>query len=265
MPYASVNGQNLYFEDSGGDKPVIVFSHGLLMDHEMFVPQVAALSDRYRCIVWDERAHGHTATDEAPAPFDYYDSADDLAALLDYLAIDRAILAGMSQGGFLSLRFALRYPERVRALILLDTQAGKEDPDHVPGYQQMVDIWASQGLPDEIADTIAGIILGDGWSGIATWQAKWREWQAHNLRAAFDTLISRDDITEHVSAIDCPALVVHGDADRAIPMDRAEQLNERLPGAQKVAVIPSGGHAANLTHPEPVNAAIERFLGRLEA
>lgn len=262
MPYAPVNGLNLYYEDSGGDKPVLVFSHGLLMDHEMFAPQVEALSDRYRCIVWDERAHGRTATDQAPAPFDYYDSAKDLVGLLDHLGIERAVLAGMSQGGFLSLRCALTHPERVRALILLDTQAGQENPDNVAGYRQMVEIWASQGLPDEIADTTAGIILGDGWSGTATWQAKWRGWQAHNLVAAFETLTSRDDVTDRLRTIDCPALVVHGDADMAIPMERADQLTSGLPHAEQV-VIPGGGHAANLTHPEPVNAAIERFLARL--
>ena len=262
MPVASVNGRNLYYEDSSGHGPAIVFSHGLLMDHEMFAPQVAALRDRYRCIVWDERAHGQTAGNEPPAPFSYYDSANDLAALLDHLGIETAILAGMSQGGFLSLRCALTHPQRVRALILLDTQAGLENPDHMPSYEQMIETWATQGLPDEIANTIACIILGDGWSDAAEWQDKWRGWQAHNLIAAFQTLASRDDITDQLSRIYQPSLVVHGDADMAIPMERAEQLADNLPNSELV-VVPGGGHAANLTHPEPVNAAIESFLERL--
>lgn len=259
MPFVSVNAQALYYEDTGGNKPVIVFSHGLLMDHEMFVPQIEAFSRHYRCIVWDERAHGRTATHEAPTPFSYYDSAADLVGLLDHLDIDRAILAGVSQGGFLSLRCALTRPERVRALILLDTQAGLENPDKMPGYRQMFEIWVSQGLPD----TIAGIILGDGCADTARWQTKWRDWQSHNLEAAFETLTTRDDITDRLAAIDCPALVVHGDMDRAIPMVRAEQLDARLPGADAVVVIAGGGHASNLTHPEPVNAAIKPFLTRL--
>ena len=85
MPFAPVNGQNLYYEDTGGTGPAIIFSHGLMMDHEMFAPQVEALSGQYRCITWDERGHGQTAG-ETLAPFSYYDSADDLVALLDYLA-----------------------------------------------------------------------------------------------------------------------------------------------------------------------------------
>jgi pimeloyl-ACP methyl ester carboxylesterase len=74
MPIASVNGQNLYYEDTGGRGPVLVFSHGLLMDHTMFAPQVQALQGRFRCISWDERGHGQTADPLHCAPFDYYDS-----------------------------------------------------------------------------------------------------------------------------------------------------------------------------------------------
>ena len=89
MPIASVNGQNLYYEDTGGRGPALVFSHGLLMDHTMFAPQVQALQGRFRCISWDERGHGQTADPEQCAPFDYYDSADDLAALLEHLGVER--------------------------------------------------------------------------------------------------------------------------------------------------------------------------------
>ncbi|MES1950199.1 alpha/beta fold family hydrolase [Salinisphaera sp. S4-8] len=263
MPFASINGQQIFYQDSGADAPAIVFSHGLLMDHEMFAHQVAAFQDRYRCIVWDERAHGQTASGQTPAPFSYYDSADDLIGLLDHLGIEQAILAGMSQGGFLSLRCALTHPSRVRALILLDTQAGQENPDHLPGYKQMIDTWATHGLPEEIADTIAGIILGADAKQTAHWQHKWRAWQSHNLLAAFHTLTSRDDITAKLGQIAQPALVVHGDADMAIPMERAQQLADNLADAELV-VVPGGGHAANLTHPQPVNAAIEAFLQRID-
>ena len=260
MPYAQVNGQNLYYEDSGGDGPAIVFSHGLLMDNEMFAPQVDALRDRWRCIRWDERAHGRSAGDTL-APFSYYDSADDLAALLRSLGIERAVLAGMSQGGYLSLRCALRHPALVRALILIDTQAQTEDPAKTPAYRQMLEAWAAHGLADPIADTIAQIILGAGWPGSEAWKAKWRTWQPHNLLGAFQTLVSRDDISTAIAAIQVPALVIHGEADMAIDLARARDMAARL--SAEVVTVPGAGHAANLTHPAPVNAAIERFLATL--
>ena len=125
MPFAEVNGQHIFFEDSGGNGAPVIFSHGFLMDHEMFAPQVEALADDFRCITWDERGFGQTP---ASGPFTYYDSASDCLALLGHLGIDQAVLAGMSQGGFLSLRAALTAPDRVKALVLIDTQSGTEDP-----------------------------------------------------------------------------------------------------------------------------------------
>ncbi|MDR3418538.1 MAG: alpha/beta hydrolase [Nevskia sp.] len=262
MPYAEVNGQRLYYEDSGGSGPALVFSHGLLMDHAMFAPQVARLRDRYRCIAWDERGHGRTAGDTL-APFTYYDSADDLAALLGHLGIGRAVLAGMSQGGYLSLRCTLTHPELVRALILIDTQALPEDPSKMPGYRQMIDVWASQGLPDSIAGVIEGIILGQDWPGAAEWRDKWRGWKPANLLQCFHTLAGRDDISARLHEIKVPALVIHGDRDAAITLDRGQALAQGITGAELVVVVQGGGHAANLTHPDQVNPAIEKFLAQL--
>src|SRR5690349_485309 len=135
MPYADVNGQRLHYQDSGGTGLPVVLAHGLLMDHEMFAPQVAALRDRYRVVTWDERGHGLTET--TPDDFSYWDSADDLRGLLDALGIERAVVGGMSQGGFLSLRFALDHPERTIGLVLIDTQAGLEDEEKLPQYEMM--------------------------------------------------------------------------------------------------------------------------------
>lgn len=261
MSQAQINGQNLYYRDSGGDGPVIVFSHGLLMDHEMFGPQLHVFRHGYRCITWDERGHGHTAGDRIE-PFSYYDSADDLAALLTHLGIKQAVLAGMSQGGYLSLRCALTHPDIVRALILIDTQAQTEDPAKTGGYQQMLDAWAQQGLSDQIADTIEQIILGNNWPGADHWKQKWRQWKPHNLLACFQTLVGRDDLSDRLGQIKVPALAIHGEADLAITLDRAQDMVQRLPNAQLVTVS-AAGHAANLTHPEPVNAAIESFLSSL--
>ena len=167
MPFADVNGQHLYFEDSGGDGAAVIFSHGFLMDHEMFEPQVAALAPEFRCITWDERGFGQT---EATAPFTYWDSAADCLALLDHLGISTAVLAGMSQGGFFTLRAALTAPERVRGLVLIDTQAGVEDPEALPLYQGMNDEWVTNG-PGNVQDGIAALILGS--ADHAPWFAKW--------------------------------------------------------------------------------------------
>src|SRR5580692_8272444 len=155
MATASVNGITLSYTDTGGDGPVVVLSHGYLMDSSMFGPQVTALAPAYRVITWDERGFGGT---RATGPFTYWDSASDVLALLDHLGIERAVLGGMSQGGFLSLRAALTAPDRVRALILIDSQAGLEDPAAAPAYEEMEQIWLAQG-PGPVQEVVASIIL----------------------------------------------------------------------------------------------------------
>lgn len=262
MPFADVNGQHLYYEDTGGTGPAIVFSHGLMMDHEMFAPQVAAFREHYRCITWDERGHGLTASDELP-PFSYYDSAEDLVSLLDYLGIQDAILAGMSQGGFLSLRCALTHPERVKALVMIDSQAGTELQEKMPVYQQMIETFVKQGLTPELGGAIAYIILGKNVEQAGVWQEKWRGFTPVNILGTFQALTSRDDITERLPEIDKPTLIIHGDADVAIPLERAKVMAEKLPNAQ-LAVIEGAGHAANLSHPGSVNEVLGIFLASLQ-
>ncbi len=260
MPHADVNGQRLFYEDTGGDEDVIVFSHGLFMDHTMFDPQVRAFEGRRRCIRWDERGHGQTeSTDDA---FTYWDSANDLLGLLDHLGVERAVLAGMSQGGYLSLRAALAAPDRVSALVLLDTQPGVEDPEKRAGYDQLLEAWtAPGGPPQEVLDTVAAIILGPGYEGAAHWQERWRSMPEDRVRQVYATLVGREDLSPRVSELTMPALVVHGDQDLAIDVATAREFAEALPAGEFVA-IEGAGHAANLTDPEPVNAAIESFLAR---
>src|SRR5438552_1493222 len=141
------------------------------MDRTMFAPQVSALSGEFRVITWDERGFGET--EFGGKPFTYWDSAADCLALLDHLGIERAVVGGMSQGGFLSLRAALLAPERVRALVLIDTQAGSEDPERLPAYREMQQTWLKVGPVDELAQAIADLIIGDPVRN-ATWIAKWR-------------------------------------------------------------------------------------------
>lgn len=259
MPHADLNGQRIHFEDTGGDGPPVILSHGFLMDSEMFVHQVAALRDAHRVITWDERGFGRTEYDGEP--FTYWDSANDCLALLDHLDIDRAVVGGMSQGGYLSLRVALTAPERVRALILLDTQAATEDPALAPGYEAMRDTWLAAGPVDELVETIAGIIISDP-DESPKWIAKWKQQPNEYIQQPFATLMTRDDISDRLGEITCPALVVHGTEDISISMDRAEAMAAALVGAGDVVKV-SGAHAANLTNPGPVNDAIVAFLAGL--
>src|SRR5437660_8136631 len=120
MWFRSSEGRELFYEMSG-QGPAVIFSHGFLMDHTMFDPQVEALEGEFRCIRWDQRGFG--ASCASPGPYTMWDSAEDCIALMDHLEVDAATLVGMSQGGYVTLRAALRYPQRVKALVLIDSRA----------------------------------------------------------------------------------------------------------------------------------------------
>lgn len=257
MQTAELNGTTIAYADTGGKGPVVILSHGFLMDHSMFDAQVDALRATCRVITWDERGFGGT---RATGDFTYWDSARDVLALMDHLGIESAVVGGMSQGGFLSLRVALTAPERVRALILIDTQAGTEDPATVEPYNQLHAAWVEHGSA-AVQDVIASIILGPGEWG--EWFEKWARLEPDQFTAAFGCLMHRDDITERLGEINCPALIVHGTADVAIPMEKAEILRDRISGPTVLVPIEGGPHAANMTHPDQVNSAILRFLSEL--
>lgn len=257
MEFASVDGTKIAYDDTGGDGPVVLLAHGLLMDRTMFAPQVEALRDGFRVITWDARGFGETLYDGRP--FTFWDLAKDGLGLLDALGVGEAVVGGMSQGGFVSLRMALLAPERVRALILLDTQAGAEDPDVVPLYRQMLDAWSSSGLSDELAEAIASIVLGEPELS-KVWMVKWKARPPESIVNPGRTLLEREDLTGRLGEITAPALVVHGTADAAIPLDRAEALAAGLPGCNGVHIVQDATHVANLTHPGAVNDAIVGFL-----
>jgi 3-oxoadipate enol-lactonase len=261
MSTARINGVTISYSDTGGAGEPVVFSHGYLMDSAMFAPQVTALAPEYRVITWDQRGFGGS---HAHGEFSFWDSARDVLGLLDHLGIERAVLAGMSQGGFVSLRAALLAPQRVRALVLIDSQAGQEDPAIAPAYEQLEQTWREHG-PAPVQDIVASVILGPAGGPVdyAPWFAKWAAADREELRLAFRCLMDRDDVTGRLGEISCPALIVHGTADAAIPVAKAEVVHAGLAGPADIVLVDGGSHAANLSHPDQVNVALLEFLRSL--
>ncbi|RJQ79949.1 alpha/beta hydrolase [Pseudonocardiaceae bacterium YIM PH 21723] len=258
MPSADVNGRLIRYTDTGGDGPCVVLSHGFFLDHSVFAPQIEELGASYRIIAWDARGHGGTVDDGVP--FTYWDSAGDLVALLDHLEIDQAVLGGVSQGGFISLRAALLAPARVAGLILCDTEATACDPGDQIGYRQLFDALRAHGPVEDITVPLSTQLLGDNHHA-AAWRERWPQ-VTLPLGAPADCLLGRDDVLDRLSEITCPALLIWGSKDVSLPRNRMDALQAGLASATAVQVIEGAAHTPPLTHPEIVNPLLTDFLQR---
>lgn len=260
MPSLTLHAQRLYYEDTQGGGPALVFAHSFLMDGSMFHGLAQRFRSQWRCISWDARGHGRSSS--ALEPFTLDDVADDLAALLVALGVGKAVVVGVSQGSQVALRFALRHRQRLRALVLMGAQASTEDPQKLPGQASLIDEWARAGLSEPMARGMAHRLVDAGWHGIAEWQAKWRSWTPAQLRQCFSALALRDDLSGRLSNVQQPALLIHGGRDVCVSAGRARALAQELPHAQWLQ-IPGAGHAPLLTHPGEVEVAMARFLAHL--
>ena len=229
MPFAEVNGQNIHYQDTGGDGPAIILSHGFGMGHEMWVHQIAPLVGAgWRVVTYAERSWGQP------------------------------------QGGFLSMRAALATPERVRALVLVDTEAEVYSDEDRAQFQALFDAAIAMGLTGEVGDVLAMTLFGPGFADVRYWRGKWTAKPIAAWLGAKECLFERDDILDRLGEITCPSIVFHGDADVAIPVERGQRVSDSMSGPSTFVVVPGAGHASNLEAPDLVNPAMLEFLAGLD-
>ena len=265
MPFAAVNGQTIHYQDSDPEAEpgarAIILSHGFAMGHEMWEHQINPLvAAGWRVIAYDERGWGQTSY---TAPFDYWDLATDVLSLMDHLEIEQAVLGGMSQGGFLSLRAALTAPGRVRALVLVDSEAGVFSDEGRAGFQALFDAGMAMGMSGEMGDALQMALFGPDFDP-SWWRARWTARPLAQWADAKECLFERDSIVERIGEITCPAITFHGDVDMGINIAEGRALAEGLGGPSEFVVVSGAGHSSNLENPEVVNTAMLAFLADLD-
>lgn len=261
MPFFEHDGNRLYYEDTGGDGPALVLSHGAFLDHTMWADVVAELAPGIRCITWDERGHGMS---ECGGAFDYWDAAKDVIALMDECGVEQAVLGGMSQGGWLTQRAALAAPGRVRGVVLTGTSVRPLASEAQAGFEQLRDGWLGMGPVGDIAAAILGVQFAptdyDGGRFVGRWQSKapaaWTQVWATILER-------RDEIIDRLGEITCPALFVHGTVDQAFTVADAEEMSGLVGDSRGVVVVEGGAHCLALTHTTELTAAISGFMAEL--
>ncbi len=253
------NGQRLRYEDTGGEGPPVIFSHSFGTDGSLFGPQLAEFSDPWRCVTWDQRAHGGSFTHRS---YSMWDSARDLLALLDHLGIEKAALVGTSQGGFVSLRAALIAPERIGSLAILGSSAAAEAPEQREAFLALGRAFSSGGAsgpPEAVLDAIIATCVGDEFDS-AGWREQLHAWPVDQIGFALNSLVERDGIVERLGEIRAPVLVMHGSEDRSYPPSYGRQIADAVPNSAGFVLVDGGAHFLSATDPGPVNDALKRFI-----
>jgi pimeloyl-ACP methyl ester carboxylesterase len=265
MPFADVNGQHLYYEVHGSGGRAVVLSHGFALDHDMWEFVVPALAAEHRVVVWDQRGHGMTG---CPGPFNYWDSASDCLGIMDTVGAESAVLVGMSQGGFLSLRAALQAVDRVEGLVLVNSAVQAFIPEVREGLVQMADVWTTSGPVGDIAMAMLGIQFGAVEYDGSPWAAKWRSRPPGDWRLPWDAILDRagnpdEVLTDDLAKLDRPVAVIHGEEDTGFPVAMADEMNGTLRDGRGFTRIAGAAHCPALTHPEQVIEALQGFLAAL--
>ena len=262
MPHGELNGWEYAYSDEGSGPPIILL-HGLEMDSSLFDHQVEALRDSYRVVTIDAPGHGDSAT--VPLGIDFWQYAEMVAGVADQLGVGPAVWGGQSMGGFTILRLALAHPERVKGLILIDTQAHSEDPDKLAQYEAFLTVSLDQGVSDDLVNILMLVFFSQPYAEkpeSEVWRKKLLAIDVPGAHAMIRAVFDRDDVHARVGEITIPSVVIHGEEDMAIEIERGEELARDLPDATLVR-IPNAGHASPWEQPAPVTKAIQDFLKRV--
>lgn len=260
MPHIEHQGQRVFFEDLGAG-PAIVLGHSFLCSGEMWRQQVPRLAESRRVINIDFRGHGNSGA--VRQPFTLYDLVNDVVAVLDHLEIDRAVWAGLSIGGMVALRAAIRAPERVSALILLDTDAGSEPKLAATKYRAMG--WGAgllgmrPFLPAVVPRMFGATTRRERPDLVGEWKEHFGAVDVPSMRYTLGALMGRDSILDRLPQIDVPTLVIVGEEDAALPQRCSNAIAAGIAQA-RYRSLPRCGHLSALEHPETVTEWMLDFL-----
>ena len=249
MLTAKGNGIELAYERHGTGTPLVLL-HGYPLDHTIWEPVVPQLEKDYDMILPDLRGFGGSAASQAAYLLN--DLADDITGLLDQLGIKKAVLAGHSMGGYVALAFAHSHPERTLALGLVSSQAAADAPERKAGRIQLAERVEANGV-GEVADSMPALLTGD--RTLQTWLKKLILHQSPaGVAAALRAMAERPDATPFLLKFDFPVIIIHGRADKIIPIERAIEMQVLTRNAVLEAI--PAGHMPMMESPETTAGAL---------
>lgn len=258
------DGHTIAYDERGSGVPLL-FLHGFPHDRALWAPQLDALGDVARCIAPDLRGFGESGH-AGPSGVDRH--ADDMACLLDALHVERAVVCGLSMGGYVAFAFWRRHRARVQALVLADTRPDADSAETRAKRHELMQVAREQGAAAVAAQQLEGMV------GKTTRRTRpelvdrvrrmLERAPVEGIVGALETMLGRPDSTADLATIDVPTLVVVGEEDALTPPALARDMHERIAGS-RLAVLPAAGHVSNLEAPDAFNDAVRGLLAECAA
>jgi len=263
MPKARVGGGDIAYETRGAG-PALLFLHAFPLGLGMWEPQVSAFASSHQVIRFDARGFGGSPPGDGLLTMERI--ADDAVGLLDHLDVSRAIVCGLSMGGYAAFALVRRHADRLKALVLADTRAGADSDAARAARAAQADKVRKEGSAS-IADAVLPKLVGETTHAQRPeLVARLKETIAANpprgIADALAGLAARADSTSTLREVRVPTLVVCGAEDVLTPLSESEALVRGIAGS-KLEVIPAAGHLSSMENPDQFNAVLRRFLTAL--
>lgn len=252
-----MSGQVLGY-DEGGSGPVLLLVHGFPLDRRIWAEQVSGLSDIRRVVAVDLRGRGKSPSKADGWTIDEY--ADDVAATIDSLGVDKVDIAGLSMGGYVLFSIWRKHRDKVRSLIFVDTKAEADSDEAKEGREKTAAMVREKGSA-ELLNALFPKLFAESTSDSIKNKVRPQFEETPAETAAADALAMRDraDSAQDLATIDVPTLVLHGENDSLMPLEGAEAMAQKIQGARFVSV-PNAGHMAPIENPDVINKGIREFL-----
>ncbi|MCY4654488.1 MAG: alpha/beta hydrolase [Dehalococcoidia bacterium] len=269
MPYASVNGVDLYYEEHGSGYP-LVWSHEFAGDYRSWKPQVQFFSRRYRVITYNARGYPPSDVPESLDDYTQEQAVDDLKGLLEHLSIERAHIGGLSMGGNVALNFGLTYPEMARSLIVAGTGSGSTDVEpfrrNVNARADIMRAGGMEAMGDYLNSGTRVQLRRKDPVGYEEFRQGFLEHSPIGSASTFAGIQGRRpsifDLEERMRAMDVPTLIMTGDEDE--PCIEPSVFMKRCIPRSGLVMMPQAGHAINLEDPDVFNRIVLDFLTAVE-